>query len=313
MAQWTGDGMTAVSGRLPAEEAAIVSAALIRARDLNAPPPSDPAGDGAGTPRYRDVDGFLDICRHYLETAGADDESGEDRSIVVVEVAAEQLIEPASEPGDVPAGTPPAASETCTIRGNGGIEPETARRLSCTGSLLGAVIDRKGDVLALGSSRRLVSKAQRRALMLRDQACQFPGCSQTRHLQAHHVISWSRGGPTDLENLILLCRFHHLCVHEGGIAITRNGDVPFAGATTGAPAWLFTMPNGERVDRPNWPVPSAQDLTYRLARVHDVDHVDRLDHPDALVIRPKQYGERFDLDAAARVLFDLQQDLGEAA
>jgi hypothetical protein len=143
--------------------------------------------------------------------------------------------------------------------------------------------------------------------MVRDQTCQFPGCTSGRHLQAHHVIPWSSGGPTDLANLVLLCQFHHTCVHEGGIRITRNHEAPFQGAAVGGETpWLFTMPDGQRVDRPGWPIPSAARLTYQLARLRPVDHVDRLNHPDATRIQPKQYGERFDLHAAVHVLFTLQ-------
>jgi hypothetical protein len=45
-----------------------------------------------------------------------------------------------------------------------------------------------------------------------------------RHLEAHHVVPWILVGPTDLDNLILLCRWQHTAVHEGGVSITRDGD-----------------------------------------------------------------------------------------
>lgn len=213
----------------------------------------------------------------------------------------------------VPAGTSLRAG-LCTIRGIGRIEPETARRRLCTGTVLGAIVDTHGDVLALGRTRRLGSKAQRRALMVRDQTCQFPGCISSRHLQAHHVIPWSSGGPTDLANLVLLCQFHYTWVHEGGVMINRNDEAPFHGAAAGGESpWVFTMPDGEPVDRPGWLTPTARTLTYRLARLGSVDHVDRLSHSDAIAIQPKQYGERFDLHAAVRVLFDLQVTAAEAA
>jgi len=150
--------------------------------------------------------------------------------------------------------------------------------------------------------------------MIRDQTCQFPGCTSNRHLQAHHVINWADGGPTQLSNLILLCQFHHTCVHEGAITITRNPQAPFpAAAVPGQPAWRFTMPDGQRLDRPGRPIPTARTLAHRLARPNPVDHVDRLNHPDAVAIQPKQYGERFDLHAAVQVLFNLQLTTSQAA
>lgn len=196
--------MTGLSGRLPTEEAGIVAAALRTARDNNQAPPqtdnTDPADQNvpepSATPTYTDADALLDICRHYLATAATADESGEDRHVMVVEVAAEQLdAEPVADHGaeNVPAETRGTLqSQVCSVRGVGGIEPATAARLACTGTVLGAVVDAHGDVLALGRSRRLVSKTQRRALMIRDRMCQFPGCAQDRHLDAHHIVLWSR-------------------------------------------------------------------------------------------------------------------------
>jgi hypothetical protein len=74
------------------------------------------------------------------------------------------------------------------------------KSIACDSRLLGAVVDRHGKVLALGRSRRLVSKAQRRALLIRDRMCQYPGCHQTRHLKAHHVVPWILGGRTDFDD-----------------------------------------------------------------------------------------------------------------
>ncbi|MFT4164799.1 MAG: HNH endonuclease signature motif containing protein [Microlunatus sp.] len=137
-----------------------------------------------------------------------------------------ELPQPAQVPdADVPAGTPDKTAPTCHIDGVGGIEPETARKLSCDADLLGAIVDAHGEVLALGRTRRLVTRAQRQALIIRDHGmCQFTGCHQTRHLQAHHIIHWFDGGPTDLANLILLCQRHHTVVHEGGMIIQRSSN-----------------------------------------------------------------------------------------
>ena len=134
---------------------------------------------------------------------------------MVVHVSAENL-------GDVPAGTSNTSEAVCHIEGVGSIEPATAQKHACDAPLLGAVVDSHGDVLAMGRTRRLVTKTQRRALMIRDGMCRYPGCHQTRHLKAHHVIPWILGGRTDLDNLILLCQWHHTVVHEGGVTIAGN-------------------------------------------------------------------------------------------
>ncbi len=162
---------------------------------------------------YSNADALLDVARVFLDTA-PQDRSGEDRTVVVVQVSAEQLAgsvpagtsataEPPSDAvkqdGNVPAGTSEAAAAVCQIAGVGSVEPATAQRHACDGSLLGAVVDKHGKVLALGRTRRLVSKAQRRALLIRDKMCRYPGCHSTRHLKAHHVVPWAAGGRTDLD------------------------------------------------------------------------------------------------------------------
>ena len=85
-----------------------------------------------------------------------------------------------------------------------------------------------GNVLDLGRRTRIVSPALRRALTHRDRGCRFPGCGVT-FCDAHHVRHWARGGETRLENLVLLCRRHHRCVHEEGwrIRVGAEGEFEF--------------------------------------------------------------------------------------
>jgi hypothetical protein len=61
-----------------------------------------------------------------------------------------------------------------------------------------------------------------RQLRYRDRECTFPGCGTRRFTQAHHIVWWGLGGPTDLANLALVCSFHHKLVHEHGWSITRD-------------------------------------------------------------------------------------------
>ncbi len=64
----------------------------------------------------------------------------------------------------------------------------------------------------------------RRALRSRDQGCRFPGCTNTRFVDGHHIKHWADGGETSLDNLVLLCRHHHHLVHEGGFVCEKDGD-----------------------------------------------------------------------------------------
>ena len=79
--------------------------------------------------------------------------------------------------------------------------------------------------LEVGRTSRVVTAAQRSALAVRDRGCGFPGCGRPPSwCEAHHLVHWLHGGPTDLANLILLCRTHHRAVHEGGWRLTRQPD-----------------------------------------------------------------------------------------
>jgi hypothetical protein len=79
--------------------------------------------------------------------------------------------------------------------------------------------------LDLGRTTRVVSPAQRTALAVRDGGCVFPGCDRPlAWCEAHHLVHWLDGGPTDLDNLVLLCRAHHRAVHEGGWRLARGPD-----------------------------------------------------------------------------------------
>ncbi|HKK27020.1 MAG TPA: DUF222 domain-containing protein [Gemmatimonadota bacterium] len=109
------------------------------------------------------------------------------------------------------------------------VSAETSRRLSCDAALVRvthAPADRAGapaldgrpphgSILDVGRRTRTIPSALRRALEIRDRGCRFPGCG-LRFTDAHHVTHWGDGGETSLQNCVLLCRYHHRLVHEGG-------------------------------------------------------------------------------------------------
>jgi hypothetical protein len=102
------------------------------------------------------------------------------------------------------------------------------------------------ELLDIGRRSRSIPAAIGRALWLRDGGCRVPGCGRRRHLHGHHIRGWAEGGPTKLDNLVLLCPGHHRMVHEGELRITRenhgenHGELLFQTAhglsLTGAPA-----------------------------------------------------------------------------
>ena len=79
--------------------------------------------------------------------------------------------------------------------------------------------ERDGQVIGHGRSTRTISRRLRRALEHRSPGCAVPGGGATRGLHAHHIRHWEDGGPTDLDNLVLLCPYHHRLHHRGIITI----------------------------------------------------------------------------------------------
>ncbi|MDQ3781689.1 MAG: HNH endonuclease [Actinomycetota bacterium] len=79
----------------------------------------------------------------------------------------------------------------------------------------------------MGRATRTVTAAQRRAIAVRDRGCRFPGCHRPLSwCDIHHIVHWANLGPTDLDNLLPLCRYHHTLVHEHGFAITGTATQP---------------------------------------------------------------------------------------
>jgi hypothetical protein len=82
-----------------------------------------------------------------------------------------------------------------------------------------------GQVLDLGKSRRLFTGPLRRALVIRDGGCAFPGCDRPpRWCDGHHMQAASLGGPTSVDNGVLLCGFHHRLIHQGEWEVRLGRD-----------------------------------------------------------------------------------------
>jgi hypothetical protein len=117
------------------------------------------------------------------------------------------------------------------------ITPSAAQRLACDASVCRLLTGAAGEILDLGRTRRTVTATQWKALRVRDRHCRFPGCRRPwSWSDAHHIIPWTQGGPTDLDRLILVCRHHHTLIHDGGWTLTGTPTNP-----------IFTRPDGSRL------------------------------------------------------------------
>ncbi|WGY00236.1 DUF222 domain-containing protein [Nocardioides sp. QY071] len=149
-------------------------------------------------------------------------EHGGDATTVIVTIGVAQLCSDLGAAG--------------VIAGDGeeAISGTEARRLACQAQIIPAVLGGKGEVLDLGRRMRLFSKAQRRALRLRDRRCRAEGCTiPAAWTEAHHWKPWSAGGPTDLANAVSLCSHHHHRIHDRTYRpeLLTNGDVRFSRRT----------------------------------------------------------------------------------
>ncbi|NNF41304.1 MAG: DUF222 domain-containing protein, partial [Woeseiaceae bacterium] len=115
------------------------------------------------------------------------------------------------------------------IEGGPHVTAVTSRRVACDCSVVGIKEDENGEPLSIGRRSRSIPPPMRRALQHRDGGCRFPGCTNTRFVDGHHIKHWADGGETSLDNLVLLCRHHHRLVHEGGFACekTAGGEIRF--------------------------------------------------------------------------------------
>src|SRR6266851_4271325 len=104
------------------------------------------------------------------------------------------------------------------------ISSKTVQRLACDGTLC-RVMKADSVVVDVGRATRAVSPAQRRALKARYRGCSGPGCDRPINWTTpHHIEFWSRGGPSNLRNLLPLCYYHHRLVHEGGWQVVKAGE-----------------------------------------------------------------------------------------
>jgi hypothetical protein len=178
----TDDGMVSIQLRLHPEEAARVMKAL------------EVCAEGGNL-----ADGAVAMAEAAL--AGGGNGAVRPPVEVVVHVAAESLQ------GETALGD--------------GISAEGCRRLLCDSGVVPMLEDGRGRTIDVGRKTRTIPAALRRALVARDGGCRFPGCTNRRFVDGHHIRHWVDGGETSLDNTVLLCRRHHGYLHEAGFSIER--------------------------------------------------------------------------------------------
>lgn len=105
------------------------------------------------------------------------------------------------------------------------ISARAMERLACDCNVTRILLNADSCVIDVGHSRRTISGPTRKALNARDKGCRWPGCDRpATWTSGHHIVFWTRGGPTDLPNLVLLCYRHHWMVHEGAWQLVRAED-----------------------------------------------------------------------------------------
>ncbi|MBM4727001.1 HNH endonuclease [Prescottella equi] len=190
--------------------------------------PRNPLDDPAEkrTPARQRADAFAEILRRYLDSGEAPIEGGE-RPHLSLHVNAADLArgEAAHEWTHTDEGSDLFGDkDIARMPHTGPLSIATARRIACDCHLTAIVMD-DGVPLNLGRTSRTVSKKQRRALIARDHGCAFPGCgTPPAHCEGHHVKHWADGGPTDLDNLVLLCRYHHQLLHHSHWDVRIGAD-----------------------------------------------------------------------------------------
>ena len=197
----TRDGLLVLDGLLDPEGGATVLTAV---GALSAPLPGD-----TRTAAQRRADALVELCTRQLGGGSLPRVAGQRPHLTLTAPLATLRSQPGAPAGE--------------LAGAGPVVAETVYRLACDAALTTVTVGARGEPLGLGRTVRTVPPPLRRALVLRDRGCRFPGCDRPPDwCEAHHLVPWAAGGPTTLDNLALLCRLHHRRVHEQGWRLVRE-------------------------------------------------------------------------------------------
>ncbi|MGH2750174.1 MAG: DUF222 domain-containing protein [Actinomycetota bacterium] len=197
---WSLDRTTLrISGRLPTDLGAVVEKAI---RRRAAAQPKGPDG------LYRPAEQTAADALVELASAAIAADADADRATVVVHTESIVL----------------AGDGTAELEGRHPLAAETLRRLACDCRVTFVNHDQLGHPLGVGHTTRKVPRWLDREVRYRDGGCRFPGCGRECFTHNHHIDHWIKGGPTQLPNLVQLCRFHHRLFHEGGWSMRGDPD-----------------------------------------------------------------------------------------
>jgi hypothetical protein len=188
-------GMVRVDGDLDAENGEPLLTALRAVLDAEAR--SGEKDDR--TPAQRRADALGEICRQWLDLAERPTVAGERPHVTLT----------------VDAAAFGAGSAGAELDHAGPVAPHVTRRIACDASVMRIVMAGRSEPLDVGRRTHVVPPSLRRAVIVRDRICRFPGCDRPHSwCDAHHVVHWADGGPTSVANLMLLCRRHHRLIHR---------------------------------------------------------------------------------------------------
>ena len=198
------DGWAKLSGRLSPHAAAALRAVL---GPLSAPAPAEVGTRDQRSAAQRRHDGLEAACTRLLRSGTLPDSGGAATTLLVT-IDYRDLLHRYWQHTGQPTSTSATGYGTTSY---GTLIPvaELLRRAS-EAEIIPVVLNDAGGILAYGRTRRLASPSQRRALAARDQGCVRPGCTVPADwCEANHVIPWQSLGPTDIDNLALVCPRDH--------------------------------------------------------------------------------------------------------
>ena len=203
------DGRMRFSGEFDAETGATLQGLL---GPLAKPRPKDEDGEpDMRTVVQRQGDALAEIIELAARAEDLSVQGGE-RAVLIVSVTLAELE---------------ARAKAAVLDVSGTDTVHQLRRLACESRVVPAIFGHDGEILYLGRSARHASSAQRRALVLRDRGCAFPGCDRApKWCTPHHVVWWVHHGLTDLDNLVLVCARHHRILHHSEWEVRIRHGVP---------------------------------------------------------------------------------------